>query len=223
MIPIKKVIEKFSFDKIDVIYYINLDHRTDRNGEILEEMKKANIPTDRIQRISAVYKPSQGDLGCSMSHINTLTQFIDSPYDTCIIFEDDFEFLEPNHVESKLQEFMDSGLEFNVCLLAGNVSESNPHVSYPGVRVIKNTATTSGYMVSKKYAKILLANFKEGCKLLEQSYKQGKPDLNNQPYAIDQYWKKLQSQDEWIIFEPKLGKQRKSYSDIMKGEVDYNI
>jgi hypothetical protein len=210
---------------IDVIYYINLDHRTDRNTEFLEEMKKANVPPEKIQRISGVNKPNQGDLGCSMSHIKALNQFIQSNYETCIIFEDDFTFYEPEKVESRINDFVNAKVEYDVCLLAGNVQDKDM-ISYPaysGIKQIKNVATTSGYLFSKKYANTLLANFSESVTLLEKSYKNGKPDKNNQPYAIDQYWKKLQSKDKWFLFFPKMGKQRQSYSDIMKGNVNYEV
>ena len=94
---------------------------------------------------------------------------------------------------------------------------------FPKIKQIKNTATASGYMFSKKYANTLLANFSESVALLEQSYQNGKQDKNNQPYAIDQYWKTLQSKDKWFLFFPKMGKQRQSYSDIMNGNVNYQV
>ena len=56
---------------IDIIYYINLDHREDRKTQFLQEMAKAGVPPDKIVRISAVPKPGQGDWGCSLSHLNT--------------------------------------------------------------------------------------------------------------------------------------------------------
>ena len=210
---------------VDVIYYINLDHRTDRNTEFLEEMKKANVPTEKIQRISGVNKPNQGDLGCSMSHIKTLNEFIQSNYETCIIFEDDFTFYEPEKVESRINDFINAKVDYDVCLLAGNVQDTDM-ISYPaysGIKQIKNTATASGYMFSKKYSNTLLANFNESVALLEKSYQNGKQDKNNQPYAIDQYWKTLQSKDKWFLFFPKMGKQRQSYSDIMNGNVNYQV
>jgi len=215
--------EKESFTgpsiNIDVVYYINLDHRTDRKKEFLEEMKKVGYPKNRIQRISGVYKPEEGDLGCSLSHIEALTQFIHSPYHTCIIFEDDFEWVDSGDVISKINKFLRANIQYDVCLLAGNVYESNPFALYPGINKIVACATTSGYIVTKDYAATLLKNYTEGARLLEKSYQNGKKDKSNQPYAIDQYWQKLQAKDNWFIFNPVLGKQRESFSDIMGGVV----
>lgn len=204
---------------IDVVYYINLDHRTDRKKQFLEEMKKIGYPKNQIQRISGVYKPEEGDLGCSLSHIDALTQFIHSPYHTCIIFEDDFEWVEPENAVSKINKFLRAKIQYDVCLLAGNIYKSKPFSLYPGIQKIVACATASGYIVTKDYAVTLLKNYIEGSRLLEKSYQNGKKDKSNQPYAIDQYWQKLQAKDNWFIFNPVLGKQRESFSDIMGGVV----
>jgi len=211
---------------IDVIYYINLEHRTDRKDEFLEEMKKANIDIDRIERIPAVYKPNQGDLGCTMSHILTLTKFIDSPYSNCIVFEDDFGFVDHEQALIKINHFLNSGIDYDVCLLSGNIAYEDslePLKSHPNVSKMKNVQTASGYLVSKKYAPTLLENYKEGYTLLKNSYDDGTANKYSQPYAVDQYWKKLQETDKWYIFYPTIGKQRNSFSDIMGGNVNYNV
>jgi len=204
---------------VDVVYYINLDRREDRKKQFLEEMKKIHYPSSRIHRISGIYKPQQGDVGCTLSHIETLTQFIHSPYHTCIIFEDDFEFIDPPTVTSKINKFLRANIQYDVCLLAGGVYKTDVYSLYPGIAKAIKVTTTSGYIVTKAYAATLLANYKEGCALLEKSYQDKIADKYHQPYAIDQYWDKLQAKDHWFIFQPALGKQRESYSDIMGGVV----
>jgi hypothetical protein len=42
-------------------------------------------------------------------------------------------------------------------------------------------------------------------------------------YTCDQSWKTLQEKDNWYCFKTRIGKQRKSYSDIQKTDVDYNV
>ena len=204
-----------NFKYIDVIYYINLDNRQDRKAEFLENMKLANVPLDIIERIPAVYKPKQGDLGCTLSHIFTISKFLESPHNTCIVFEDDFDFIDPPNVEFRLNTFIGSGVEYDVCLLAGNTYDQKFNDVNFEVSKVHDVATTSGYLLTKKYAKKLLDNFKEGCALLEKSYQDGTADKYSQPYAIDQYWKRLQTDDKWYVFEPKLGHQRSSASTIM--------
>ena len=72
------------------VYYINLDHRTDRKREFLEEMKKLRIPDSQIERISGIYVKEFGILGCGLSHKKALERFYESGEPYCIIFEDDF-------------------------------------------------------------------------------------------------------------------------------------
>lgn len=219
-------------DYIDVVYYINLDIRTDRNAEFLLEMEKMNIPENKIVRISAVHEKERGHLGCSLSHIKTLTQFLETDHQTCIVFEDDFEFTEPpDVVNSAFQELIDNNINFDVCMLSGNVYETSPIAEYPFIRKAQKVLTTSGYMLSKSFAPTLLENFKEGAKLLEKSYderidiKKKDPSQYNYSgeYAIDQYWTALQEDNKWYIFQPKLGSQRQSYSDIMENNVRYSV
>ena len=76
-----------------MIYYINLDHREDRKQQFLDQMNKVGINQNKIIRIPAIYKKSQGNVGCSMSHVKAMETFIKSNYENCIIFEDDFEFV----------------------------------------------------------------------------------------------------------------------------------
>jgi len=211
------------YDYIDVIYYINLDKRIDRNNEFLEEMKKAEIPSNKIIRIPAVYKPKQGDLGCSMSHIKTLELFISSGSNNCIVFEDDFEFTKPTHtIKNMIRKLFNNAetTNFDVCMLSANESDVR-QTSYDFVKKVFSAQTTSGYMVSKTFAPILLQNFKDGAQKLLDSYKAGNP--NGPEYCIDQYWKRLQPDNNWLLFQPKLGKQRTSYSDIQGGVIKMTV
>jgi len=211
------------YDTIDAVYYINLDHRTDRNAEFLEEMNKIGFPSDKIVRISAVHKPKQGDLGCSMSHIKTLDEFINSPHQNCIIFEDDFEFSQnKEYVQTAFSNLSENQVPYDVCMLSANVHETGlTDTSYPFIKKVENAQTTAGYMVSKSFAPTLLQNYKEGAQLLQSGYNNGSPDGPN--HCIDQYWKRLQPSTNWYLFNEKLGKQRKSHSDIQGGVMDYGV
>ena len=71
-------------------------------------------------------------------------------------------------------------------------------------------------MITKKYAiNYLIDNFIIGEYLLKNN-----PNLEYM-YAIDQYWKLLQPDNNWYLMNPKIGKQRESYSDIQKTIVNY--
>jgi hypothetical protein len=208
-------------DNIDIIYYINLDHRTDRNNEIMEELYLMGVPESKIVRVSGVYKQGQGDWGCSLSHLKIMQDFNRSNYKNCIIFEDDFKF-ESNleNTNNLFNNFFDSKIDYNVCMLSG-VLVKVQETEYPFILKINEAQTTSGYLVNKKYSNVLLNNYEEGTKLIEKSYQKGKGDDIQGQYCVDQYWKKLQVLDNWYIFNPVIGKQRDSFSDIQGGFISY--
>lgn len=209
-------------DQIDMIYYINLDTRTDRKLQFLEEMDNMGVPDSKITRIAGNLKPGQGDWGCSLSHIDAIKHMIQSRYSKCIIFEDDFQFT-VGSVEDLNTAFTNlADVTYDVVMLSGNEINVRP-CQHNGLKRVLDAQTTSGYMVNSKFANTLLQNYQEGAKLIEESYKQGKGDHIQGPYCIDQYWKKLQPVSDWYIFSPKLGKQRDSVSDIQGGFLKMDV
>jgi len=208
---------------VDVIYYINLDSREDRKTEFLEEMRRMQVPDEKVVRISAVNKPGQGDWGCSLSHLFTMEQFIDSNIDNCIVFEDDFVFTQDiETVNAEFREVFDNSINYDVVMLSANEIDVQP-TEHTYLKKVNDAQTTSGYMVTKYFAPILMHNYRDGVKLIEQSYKIGKSDALQGPFCVDQYWKRLQPQSNWYVFSPKLGVQHESHSDIQGGVVDYGI
>lgn len=212
-------------ESIDIIYYINLDHREDRRKEFLGEMERMGVPSDKIIRIPAVYKPKQGDWGCSLSHVKTMQMFQETSYTNCIVFEDDYMFTEDlGTINTAFQSFFDEKLPYDVCMLSCSVIRSEEISDTKTVVKLLEGQTTSGYMVSKTYCSTLLTNYQEGATLIENSYKEkGKGVEMQHAFCVDQYWKLLQPLGNWYVFNPKLGKQRDSFSDIMGGNVKMEV
>ena len=238
---------------VDIIYYINLDHREDRRKEFLGEMERMGVPPEKIVRVPAVYKPKQGDWGCSLSHVKTMKMFQETSYTNCIVFEDDFmftegigkedEILQPaGTINTAFQSFFSSkipygcgihayseerrrsSVEYDVCMLSCSVIQSEEIPDTKTVHKLLEGQTTSGYMVSKTYCPTLLANYQEGATLIEKSYQEkGKGVEIQHAFCVDQYWKRLQPIGNWYVFNPKLGKQRDSFSDIMGGNVKMEV
>ena len=171
-----------------MIYYINLDNREDRKTQFLEEMRRFGVPSNKIVRISAVNKPGQGDWGCSLSHLITIQQFIDEGLDNCIVFEDDFVFTQDlNIVNAKFREVFEHPQQpYAIIMLSANEIHTEES-GRPHLKKVKEAQTTSGYMVHKSFAPILLQNYREGAKLIEESYGAGKSDKLQGPFCIDQY------------------------------------
>ena len=205
------------FNNFDLVYYINLNHRTDRLNHIKNEIKKTNIDESKVHRIEAIYD-DYGALGCSKSHCVALENFINSPEtnQTCVVLEDDFEFTQGQDIVNDMIDKVFNSIvkDFDVLMLSSNTySELNSKFNF--VTKILKGQTTSGYVVSRKFAPILLKNYKEGADLLSQTRDRPK-------YSIDMYMQQLQPNSKWLCLSPKIGKQMESYSDIEKQWLNYN-
>lgn len=200
---------------IDHIYYINLDHRVDRKEHFENEMKSFDIDLQRYTRISGIYVPHFGMLGCSLSHKKTIERFLKSPYKNCIIFEDDFQWLvDKEYVNFLLTPIFEENIQFDCILLSGNIIKSVT-TEYPFLRKVIDAQTTAGYILTRKFASLLLQNFTESIQELINK--------KNHEYCIDVYWKKLQPISNWFVINPKVGIQRESYSDIEYKITKYGV
>jgi GR25 family glycosyltransferase involved in LPS biosynthesis len=201
-----------------VVYYINLDHRTDRRIHIEQQLHSIGLPG---QRISAIYDRTRGILGCGKSHVLAIETFLKSGATYGIILEDDFTFIDNLETTRQLfRDFFKANIDWDVVMLAGNVlkDEEGP---LPILRKVLDAQTTSGYMVTRKFAPVLLENLRHGVGHLERHYAQ--TGLKNHNYCLDIYWKQLQPQNKWYIFNPKMGKQMESYSDIERKHTNYGL
>jgi glycosyl transferase family 25 len=211
-------------DHIDIIYYINLDHRTDRKGEFLKCMNDLEVSENKIQRIPAIYEPNLGALGCTKSHILALETFIKSDAKICLIFEDDFQYKNKDTFMTDIDKLFKTGIEFDVVQLSYNniyIPELYYQVidtEYPFIKKVNASICASSYIIRREFAPKLLENFRESSELLS------KPGYaNDNTYVLDVYWHSLQSKANWYLIYPSIGFQRASYSDICYGFQDYGI
>ena len=213
-------------DKIDAIYYINLDHREDRNREFLECMSDLDVPVEKIQRISAIYNRDMGALGCTRSHIKAIETFLESGLKTCLVCEDDFQYKNKDTFWSDIKRVFDTNVEFDILQLSYNpntytnmVVYKSRDTIYPFLKKAEVTITASGYIITRNFAPTLLENFKESSNNLAMC--NGLYSCIH-TYSLDQYWNILKPKSNWYIIYPPIGYQRSSYSDILNQHVTYN-
>ena len=210
----------YRMDYIDCVYYINLDHRTDRREEIEKELDTIGLLSKTI-RIPGVYTPELGILGCAYAHINALHIFLESNHQTCIILEDDFTFrLEKEYADFLLSAVFTNTIQFDCILLGGNIVESK-ECEWPFLRKVLNAQTTSGYLITRQFASRLLTNLEESASLLRAYFLEH--GEKHHEYCLDIYWKKLQPHSNWFVIHPKLGIQREGFSDIEKKVTSYGV
>jgi len=207
----------FGINSFDSIYFINLNHRTDRREHITKQLANIGADQERIHRIEGIYCKNFGILGCGKSHILALETFLNSNKgDKCLILEDDFSFcMDKDYTNSKIDQFLNDFHEkFDVFLLSSNILRSEP-TEHPDILRILQGQTLSGYCVTREYAPRLLENFKQGVKMLETL------GYSEHEYCVDIYIRNLQPTDRWYCPIPKLGQQIESYSDIQQNIVNH--
>jgi GR25 family glycosyltransferase involved in LPS biosynthesis len=229
----KHISEKFDdakssfFSKVDKIYYINLQHRQDRDDEFLSNF--SSVDENRIFRINAYYEKENGALGCLRSHILALETASktdkkdkkDKKDEIVLICEDDF-YIKDIFYCNRMLDFAFHVLpEWDVIMLAHNThsSEDTEYETENNEKIIRiqHSATGSGYMLKTSYIPRLLEIFKNDYNKFLKT-KEWKSE-----YCNDVSWVSLQQKDHWYAFVPTIAVQRKSYSDIQLGVVDYGV
>lgn len=204
-------------EHIDVIFYINLEHRTDRRAHIEKQLGYICDDPTKIVRIDGI-KRTPGILGCTLSHMKAYVTFLANPaWKTCLIFEDDFTFhvqdREANNARlRKVCEYFPNWdviqFSFNPMNFLGKVTD------LPDVIKVISAQTASGYCITRDFAYKLYDNLSMAAKLLEEYGAHGF-------CSNDISWKVLQPEANWFTLIPVLGYQIESYSDIQNEHVNY--
>jgi len=190
--------------------YINLEHREDRKKHAETEFAKLGI---QGQRLNAT-KMFHGAIGCSMSHIRCLELAKTKNWPFVFVCEDDITFMNPEMFLSKLQQFSDSKIEWDVLIVSGNTAPPFGESTDFCIRTF-NVQAATGYIVQQHYYDTMIANFREGINKLI------KDPTNKREFAVDMYWKRLQNDGRWYVLIPLSVYQYSFYCDIENRFVDY--
>jgi GR25 family glycosyltransferase involved in LPS biosynthesis len=143
-----------------------------------------------------------------MSHLKCLELAKKNNYDRVFICEDDIEFLDPSLFLNQLHAFLDSKINWDMILVAGNNMVPYVPVNNNCIKVFR-CQTTTGYIVKNTYYDKLIQNYKDGIQRLLK-------EPTNNDFKIDKYWFKLQRDDNWYLIIPLTIVQKEDYSDIEK-------
>lgn len=199
---------------IDRIFYINMDKRGDRRELIEKELEKYDLMHIAERFVGIPFEP--GIVGCGKSHLAVMKLAKERGYKNVLILEDDFTFLvDKNTLEEKLCTFFEEVNRFDVCMFCCNVVRQNDCIEYPYLKRLVEASNASAYLINGHYLDTLIALYEEALPLLEQT---GQHWI----YANDQVWKRLQLNDIWYCFSPRLGKQLSGYSDNAQRFMDYD-
>lgn len=196
------------------ILYINLDHRPDRNEQVINELTTLGFSNHSINRFSAI-KTNSPAIGCSISHLKCLEKAKSLNWDHVLIVEDDIKFMNPILFKTQFNKLLSSNLNWDVILLGGNNVGPYTIISDYAVKVTK-CLTTTGYLVNKNYYDTLINNYRTGIQFFLQNIK------SPNKYAIDTYWFSLQQRDHWYLVYPLSVSQTVGFSDIENKIVNYD-
>lgn len=205
------------------VYTINLDHRADRWREACANYAAHGLEPRAVQRFSAVADKDFGALGCAKSHVAVLADFLCRTGDAyCLVLEDDFDFVRPlSDCVEGFNHLARQQVEWDVLLLMGTQVLAMP-ASDAGLARVLEAQSTAGYLVSRRYAVHLLTCFATVVPQMEALSAPGLRPFAVSRLSIDQVWKPLQRQDRWYVFNPAIGHQRPSFSDVEQRHVDYD-
>ena len=202
---------------LDAILYINLEHRTDRRDHVLKEIRKICKDETKIHRIDAI-RDAIGIRGCGLSHIKSLKYILEHPeWKHCLVLEDDFTFQSDDEsvIRDKLDMFFNDFKEFDVCVMSHNKLECvDTHNDL--IKKVIYSQTASSYILNTQFVPTLLHNFEESSNDMK---------LNGVIHenCLDIHWTVLQPMNRWFAFDPRLGHQCDSHSDIENKFVSYNV
>lgn len=218
------MVKLFSDNLIDQVFYINLDHRIDRNEHmqlVLNNM--LNIPKNSISRFSAVDYSNHSNfitrcIGCAKSHLEIWKQIKQKRFKYSIIFEDDIIPIRPiDNINTDISELIKCYPNFDICNMAYSTTQpmikdlqlSNFYHSF-------DIQTASAYILNYNFVDKLISITSQCINNLINNLD---PNIN----AVDQCWKSLQYNNPmWFLMERSF-KQIESYSDLEHRFVNYNL
>lgn len=199
---------------IDKIMYINLDTRADRKVQIEEQFARVGIPSNKIERFSALRHPNSNCAGCNLSHATALRKAYESGYQNVLILEDDFNFIDDvelihNSLSGFFKEIDES---WDAVLLTFGNQESTP------------CSDLLSRCHSAKNAAAYLVNRKQTLELSNLIFEAVEPLANTNMHWIyqnDIIWQKCMKNNTWYHFNKRLGYQRAGFSDLSQCFRDY--
>jgi hypothetical protein len=206
-----------------MLYYLNLDERLDRRYAIEQELAKLARHVAGSIRVPGKLTKENGMIGCTASHIRAITHFlVETDYDCAIIIEDDLEITaNPDDISQAFQIIRENTYNIDCLLLAYSLRVAAP-VSNNLIRVLSSFGCAA-YVITRSFGYELVKRFLTTHELVEKHKHTVSRNAANALWGNDVLWCELQANRNVFAFNPRLGKQRKSYSNIQEEITDYGV
>lgn len=195
------------------IYCINLQRRTDRWEECLNEFKKHDLNVDRFDAADGNnFEPtsnlSSGQVGTVYSHLNVLQRAKEQNLNNVLILEDDIQFDE-NFVSLFNEWSSEIPDDWDMILFGGNHIGNNPWSPGKLIKVTEHVYKVTHSLALHCYA------------VKNTVYDKLIKSLSEMNSPADNAVAKVQKEINCYIIRPHLAWQRPSYSDLVGFFADY--
>jgi hypothetical protein len=205
------------------LYYLNLDERPDRRAQIEEQLSRFSNNVDSFIRVNGKLTPENGMIGCTSSHIRAITHFlVESDHGFALILEDDLEVTaNQDEINKAFEIFTDTNNNIDCLLLAYSIRVATPHS--PKLIKVLSSFGCAAYLITRTFGYKLLKRFLLSHELVDRYRKSVPRDTANALWGNDVLWCELQASSNVYAFNPRIGKQRRSYSNIQNEITDYGL
>ncbi len=186
---------------LDLVLYINLDHRVDRRNASITQFQSLGIPCGKVVRIEAI-KAEKPARGCTLSHRNAVSFAMIHDCKRVMICEDDFSILSLE----KFHTAMNSVISPNMLMVGMTPIKLTPFVG--SVVHVQQALGLGSYIIPAEYYVKMLTIFEEAL-------------AANQPH--DLITQRYQASDQWLGFYPAIARQSPGFSDIENRHTDYGF
>lgn len=195
------------WDFVDVIYILNLEERVDRYYETLLSLAAVGAPLHRVHHYKAKKDGLPPYVGATKNHVDVAEHFCASGLGTCLILEDDIQFIDVGSVRSSLASFSSKPRDYDICFLS--ISKTGRREPYDDLlgQSFQSCTTSSAYFLQSSTARRV-------CDVLMDGFHKMVETGDHHTYCVDRYWSKLPT---LLYFRKKLAFQRPSYSNLTRG------
>jgi hypothetical protein len=199
-------------DFFDKTYCVNLDRRTDRWSDAMNEFNKFDL--NKVERVSAIdgktikskiRKINKSEIGLILTNIKIIENAKKQGLKSILILEDDVQFT--NEINNISEYFNYLPNDWDMIYLGGNhnvgIPEATPKIINEKVFKVYHTYCTHCVGIKHTAYDVILNNLK---KLKKQ---------------LDVVYSDLQKKMNVYSFYPMIASQRIGFSDIQDMDVDY--
>ena len=193
-------------------YYINLKYREDRNDHFINNIKRYRFFSN-IKRFEGIHDTECGEIGCVKSHIDALKLCLQTDHEYYLILEDDFCIINEENLLNFFTHFnkiIDKEWDIITLTPSGDTVDTDNIMDF--LR-IKNTITTTGYIIRKDVIPVLIDTFINSLNLLVLTGDKVK-------YSMDIYWSNIQDEVKFYYYKHIFASQLIGFSDIRYMNVD---